>query len=234
MIFLTSISPKHINAYSQKLAVDTWLKFGKVVSFNTHSEVIELENKYPDVAFVSTVRTLEKTYSRPLVSINAMLDWAKESKEVNFCIINSDIELKCDFFDRIETKMQDSILLCHRVNHNGDYNGAQYLRGIDVFFLHKKFLPFFPQSMHALGMTFWDYFIPYIAVKAGIETYFIKQDIAYHLDHAAQYSEDNWRKSGRYFLWENELYQFSDTHGIGRMSDFVYRFIHNTTKKIEI
>lgn len=236
MIFLTSVSPKHINSDSQLKAVESWLNHGTVVSFNTPAEIPELKEQYKGVTFIPTLRTLEKTYNRPLVAINAMLDWCKESKEKHFCIINSDIELKCDsdLVDRVKLKMDESILLCHRVDHNGNYSGTQYLRGIDVFFIHKKYLPFFPQSMHALGMTFWDYFIPYIAVKSGIETNFIKQDIAYHLVHTAQYSEDNWRKSGRYFLWENELYQFSDTHGIGRMSDFVYRFIHNATKKIDI
>jgi hypothetical protein len=233
MIAITSISPTHINADIQGKAVAGWIELGmKVVSVNSKAECDLLKSKYKDVQFYSTERTLEMTYGKPYVQISAIFDICKSLEEDNFCLINSDIELKSDVatIGKIELLMANELLMCNRINHNGDYKGAKYLAGIDVFFIHKRFLRLFPQTMHAIGMTFVDYFIPYTALNSGIQTTFIEQEIAYHLNHAAQYSRDNWLKSGRFFLWESNLYQFSDTHGVGKMSEFVKNFIYNASK----
>jgi hypothetical protein len=237
MICLTSISPAHTNGDQQKLAVDSWVTLGmKVISFNSKKELSALRPVYENVEFVETERTTEHIYGKPYVMINAVLDWAKTSKENNFCIINSDIELKTDkeTIQRIEERMQEGILLSNRVNYDNEYVGAQYLSGIDTFFINKKFIPFFNQSMYCFGQCFWDYWIPYKALKTGIEVSFIKQNISFHKNHAAQYSSDMWKKAGRYFLWENNLYQFNDTTGIGQMSRFIYNYIYNASKRIEI
>lgn len=234
MIAITSISPSHINSDIQQIAVDSWISLGmKVISVNNISECDLLKSKYPNVQFYSTTRTLERTYGKPYVQLSALIDICQSLSDDKFCIINSDIELKTEVqtIDKIDLLMNNELLMCNRINHNGDYKGTKYLAGIDVFFIHKRFLNKFPQTMHAIGMTFVDYFIPYAATQAGIQTTFIDNDIAFHLNHAAQYSKDNWLKSGRFFLWEWNLYQFSDTHGIGKMSEFVKNYIYNSSDK---
>jgi hypothetical protein len=237
MICITSISPTHINKDIQSKAVKSWIDLGmKVCSLNSVEETKELQIIYPEVQFYSTERTLQATYGKPYVQISAILDLAKSLDSDEFCIINSDIELKSDkeTIERTRSLMANNLVMANRINHNGDYKGAKYLQGIDVFFIHKRFLKYFPQSMHALGMTFVDYFLPYNATQNGIQTVFIEQEFAFHLNHKAQYSEDNWKKSGRYFLWEAGLYQFSDTNGIGKMSNFVYEYIYNAAEKKKI
>ena len=234
MIAITSISPTHIHADIQSKAIQSWMDLGmEVISVNSPKEIEILETQYKKVRFIPTIRTLEKTYGKPYVQISAIIDICKTLRSKYYCIINSDIELRSDkdTIERIKVRMADNIILANRINHNGDYIGAKYLLGIDVFFIHQRFLDSFPQSMHGLGMTFVDYFIPYSATKSGIQCVFIEQDFAYHKDHPAQYSSDNWKKSGRYFLWENNLYQFNDTSQVGNMSTFVYNFIYSATTK---
>ena len=236
MIFLTSISPNHVNNGQQLKAVESWLKFGEVYSFNSKQESDKLKDQYTKVKFIETARTLEHIYGKPYVMINAVLDWCKKSTETNFCLINSDIEIKTDpsTIEKVSVEMQNALILSNRVNHNGDYRGSQYLSGIDAFFIHKQFMGIFNQSMHCFGQCFWDYWIPFRAIKSGVTVKFIKQDFSFHLDHPAQYNSDMWKKSGRYFLWENDLYQFCDTTGIGMMSRFVYNFIYNASQRVEI
>lgn len=234
---ITSISPTHVNKDIQHKAVESWITLGmKVISINSQSECDILKPLYKDVTFVPTVRTMELTFGKPLVSVSAIFDYCKIYESDNFCIINSDIELQTDksTIERIEVKMQDYIVMANRINYETEKVGKKYLLGIDVFFIAKKYINSFPQTMHALGMTFVDYFIPFSATKLGIQTIFIEQDIAYHKEHKQQYSHDNWLKSGRFFLWEFGLYQFSDTHGIGNMSTFVYNYIYNSsvTKRV--
>lgn len=234
---VTSLSPTHVNKDIQHKAVESWLALGmKVISFNSKKEVEILKPLYPNVEFITTIRTMEGTYSKPLVNLSAIFDYCKEMKEDNFCVINSDIEIQSDkaTIDRIEVRMQDCIVMANRINYETEKVGKKYLLGIDVFFIAKKYIYSFPQTMHALGMTFVDYFIPFSATKSGIQTLFIEQDFAYHKEHKQQYSHENWLKSGRFFLWEFGLYQFSDTHGIGNMSTFVYNYIYNSslTKRV--
>lgn len=237
MIAVTSISSTHINGDIQKKATQSWIDLGlKVYSLNNKAECEALKNKYPNVTFIETERTFEFYYGKPLVGISAALDFCKDYDLDHFVLINSDIELRTDkqTIERIKAKMPEAIILANRVDYNNEPTGLKYLLGIDVFFIHRNFLYIYPQSMHCFGMTFWDYEIPYTAAKRGVEVIFLKQNIAFHKEHQAQYSVDNWKKSGRYFLWQHELYQFSDTHDIGRMSAFVYNFIYNYSKRLEI
>lgn len=237
MIACTSISPKHANNDIQLKAVNSWNDLGlKVYSFNCKKECEQLAPLYPNVTFIETNRTMEYHFGKPYVSINAVIDWAKESEFNEFCIINSDIELKTDIdtINRIKSAMAEKILLCNRVNYDTDYKGTQYLQGIDVFFIHKKWMSIFPQTIFCFGQCFWDYWIPFTASKNGIEVQFIKQDIAFHKNHNVQYSEENWNKTGRYFMWNNDLYQFHPTQGIGKMSTFVFNYIYNYSRRKQI
>lgn len=239
MIAITSIAPKHINEGIQAKAVKSWIACGlKVYSMNSKSECELLAPLYPDVTFIPTVRTMEQTFNKPYPSVNAIMDWCKEQYENHFCIINSDIELRCDLetIERIKIEMDNSIVMANRVNHNGDYIGAQYLAGIDLFFIHKKWLNSFAQTIFCLGQCHFDYWIPFSATQKGIDLTFVKQNIAYHLNHNAQYNHDQWLKTGRYFIWESNLYNFNSTspQDIGRMSTFVYNYIYTTAKRKQI
>lgn len=237
MVVCTSISPVHPN--NQLRAVKSWQDLGLIInSFNHPSEISELKQQYNGVNFIATDRTMELTYKKPLVQISAVLDWMKGQTQSHFCIINSDIELKTDntTIVRIQEEMKTAIVLCNRIDYENEniYEGKQYQYGIDVFFIHKKFVHLYPQSMFCFGQCFWDYEIPYIAAKKGIEVTFLKQTIAFHKKHSFQYNEDEWKKAGRYFLWHNELYQFDDIHGIGKMSTYIYNYIYNYAKRKQI
>jgi hypothetical protein len=237
MIAITSISPTHINADIQQKAIQSWIDLGMTVySLNNAHECGLLKDKYPNVEFIETHRTMHQHYGKPLVSISAALDFCKDIKQYHFCLINSDIELRTDkaTIDRIKKKMETAIVLCNRVDYDNDYFGNKYLLGIDVFFIHRNFLYIYPQSIHCFGMTFWDYEIPYTAAQSGIEVLFLQQNIAYHKKHAFQYSADHWRKSGRYFIWQHGLDQFNPRTEIGQMSTHVYNFIYNYAKRVEI
>lgn len=231
---LTSISPYHVNNEQQSKAVKSWIDLGlEVYSFNHYKEIELLKDAYPDVTFIGTYQTMENTFNKPYVRVNAVLDWCKDQMDDHFCIVNSDIELKVNSLDNIKLEMESSIVMANRVNHNGDYIGGQYTLGIDVFFIHKKWLGAFSQTIFCFGQCFWDYWIPYSASKAGIDTTFIQQDIAYHLNHNAQYNHDQWLKCGRYFQWEQGLYNYQSSmpSDIGRMNQDVFNYIYTTGKR---
>lgn len=234
---VTSIAPKHINGDIQKKAVESWLSLGlEVYSMNSPKECEILQPQYPEVKFIPTQRTMEGLFGKPYVSVNAILDWFKEQDGDYFVLINSDIELRTDKekIGRIRDKMADSLIMCNRVNYTDKGEKGQYLAGVDVFFIHRNFLSIFPQSLFCLGQCHFDYWIPYTASNAGVDIVFVKEDMAYHKDHNAQYDHNNWLKTGRLLLWMADLYQFSDTNGIPKMSTFVYNFIYSSARRVNI
>lgn len=237
MIVITSISPVHAN--DQQKAVDSWIKSGlKVYSLNCKREIEEIQDLYPNVTFIETNRTMEKHFLKPVVQISAMLDFAKTLDEDYFLFTNSDVEIEIEngIKDKIKKVMDNKIVICNRNDYGEDKAIAhQYYKGIDLFFIHKRFLNIYPQSMYACGQCFWDYWIPFTAMKSGIDIALIKNKIAFHKIHELQYSHENWFRIGRFFRWENILYQFQDTqHGIGQMSTFVFNRIYKSVEKITI
>lgn len=234
MIFVTSIAPFHTNEGIQLKAVNSWLDSGlEVYSFNHPSEIDSLKEIYKGVNFIPTYRTQHKIFGKHYVCINAIFDYFY-LKEQSICLINSDIELRTDkeTLKRIEAKMEDTIVMANRVNYDNDYNGEQYLLGIDAFFIHHKYLGIYPQTSFCLGQCHFDYLIPYWALINGIETAFVKQDIIYHKNHAAQYNSDNWVRTGHHFMWVTNMYQFSNR--VDRMSTHVFNYINNSTQRINI
>lgn len=234
MIAVTSIAPKHANEGIQLKAVQSWIDCGlDVYSFNHPSEIASLKETYSNVTFIPTYRTQEKIFGKHYVCINAIFDYCFD-KDLSICLINSDIEMKTDkeTLKRIEAKMDDTIVMANRVNYDMEYKGHQYLQGIDAFFIHHKYLQIYPQTSFCLGQCHFDYLIPYWAMINGIETAFIKQDTIYHKNHAAQYNQDNWVRTGHHFMWLTNMYQF--TNRVDKMSTHVFNYIHNGTKRIEI
>lgn len=236
MICLTSISPTHTNKDIQSVAVKSWMDLGmQVYSFNTLSECKMLSPLYPGVNFIETNRTMEHTFGKPYVSVSAIFDWCKGQKEVNYCLINSDIELRTNkqTVERIEMQLSgNKLVLANRVNYSATASGGRFLSGIDVFFLSKNNIKHFPQTLFCLGQCHFDYFIPYYSAKMGFEVIFLAQDIAFHKEHVTQYSKDNWTKTGHHFIYLLDLYQFSNQ--VGKASTHAYNYIYTTSKRIEI
>ena len=239
MIFITSISPKHIN--DQLKATDTWHSMGKVYSLNCKAEIELLKKQYPKIEFIETTRTLEKTYGKPVVSISAMFDFALSLKDENFCFINSDIELHDNkrLITNIKHALELSVVVANRIDYT-EKNPKEtslkvYYTGIDAFFLNRKHIEIYPKSMFAMGQCFWDYNVPFTAIKQGINVYLLKNRFLFHKEHPLQYSNENWLKTGRYFQIEHDLFQFDNsTYGIGKMSDFVFNKIYKTMIKKEL
>lgn len=227
MIALTSISPKHLNQGIQKVAVKSWIDLGmKVVSMNNPSEIELLKEEYKEVKFVSSYRTMEILFQRPLISVNALLDYAKEQKEDHFMIINSDIIIKdvYNMLPGIKERMDAAVTMVKRRDFDTDINQHKVFEsGIDIFFIHKKFLNIFPQSIYCIGECWWDYWIPYTLIKNGITLHKLNEPFAFHKTHNIQYDMFKWGWIAEYFKWENNL---RGKGNASQLNTFVYNFIH--------
>lgn len=211
MIALTSISPKHPIGSAQQDAVDSWVRNGlKVYSFNHPDEISVLESQYKNVEFIPTYRTTEVTNGKPLVTLNALFDFAKGQSDEDVVIINSDILLQpCRGLleYHFATHCDESIGIMNRWDYSSDdlTDAIEYIFGFDVFLIKKKHLFRFPQAIYCLGQTWWDFWVPYRMVQSGGKIHKIRGIIAMHRHHKTQWSQESWERMTKYFAWENDL-----------------------------
>lgn len=199
IIIATSIAPRNIQ--QQMTALETWLDQGfHIVSLNAQDEILILEDQVHDIKLVSVNRDARKIFGKPLVYINDILSYLISNGSDIVGIINSDIYLKerKDFMDYVADISKDSVSTASRINIHSlnDIKGATYTYGFDAFFIDKKLLKFFPESQYCLGIPWWDYWLPWVAMKKGLMLKLIKDKKLYHLEHDINYSLEDWRRVG--------------------------------------
>lgn len=203
MIFLTSISPKHILEGRQQNTVKSWLKFGEVYSLNNESEIEVLKTQGYDKAinFIPTNDTQQAFWGKPYLRLNALVNFALDKKFDEFCIINSDIEINTDTdMDQIRNLLSNGFVYLHRWDYNGDkQRGAIYKLGVDAFFFTREMAKDLPQTTFCLGHTHFDIWLPfwYAAKKYNIIS-ITSKPIIYHQVHQVQYDQAAWRIMGKY------------------------------------
>jgi len=211
MILVTSLSPTHRNFSLQQNAIDSWNNLGiQCVSLNGVREIDGLKKDYTGIEFIETHRTLEKVYGKPLVSINAMIDFAI-SRGHDLILINSDILLA-----GLPELRQDGITIMAREDYESKIEVSQkFIHGFDFFFIPKHFLKVLPPCMYGLGNCFFDFWIPVTFINAGIPIYTPREKYAFHKLHNNQYSFEEWLRTGEMFRWEFNRTRQLD---IGRMT----------------
>ena len=207
----TSIPAYHKNSTNQLLAVESWHKLGiEIYSLNTVEEIQLLKDKYPSyVKFIPCIKTSKHIFGKSYILINEMIDhFYKNQTGDIIMLINSDIILNSSI--ELIDKIKNLSKLCIPISHRNDYknefgDGKKYRDGFDVFFINKKYINIFPSSMYSMGQTWWDYWIPYIAIKNKVPVFLIEDSFAFHKEHPIQYDIKNWIKMTEYFKWENNI-----------------------------
>lgn len=232
MIALTSISPNHKNFENQLTAIKSWQKAGyKVISLNAKSEIGQL-NRFKDVEFVENSRTNEALFRKPYTIISAIIDHAKTLNHDYFLILNSDIIIndKRDITESIIQRSESGLIIMNRYDFDEDMEICKrYDLGFDGFFINKKWLDIFPQSVLCLGQCFWDYWLPYQAVLARVPIYRFKEPYLYHKKHPVQYSTEDYLATGRIFEGEISVLdpRVAAHKNVSYMSQYVFERIKN-------
>ena len=220
MIIATSLSPKHSNAANQQSAVDSWQQFGECVSFNTESERTEVSH-IKGIDIVVTHKTVNGIIGKKLININAMIDYAISMND-DLMLINSDIILSS-----LPGFNGSGITMLSRHDYTSTFDdGKMFAAGFDVFYIPKRHLHILPPSIYAMGVAWWDYWIPYQAIKAKVPVFWPQGKYAYHKLHHTQYSHDEWLYIGEYFRWQFKL---GKHFNIGQIAAKALSFIQSNT-----
>lgn len=200
MEILTSISPRHYNQQAQSVATATWSEGGyKPVSLNAPNEVDR--SAYPNVKFVDTDQTMKGVMKAGYVMISAFLDHAIKSGAEHLVLMNSDIAI-AESIDQLVDRSSEGLVFANRHDHNGDFaNPTPYLYGFDAFIIHRKYFDLIPRSMFCMGQTWWDYWLPYRFIMAGVPVQLASDPIFLHHRHPVQYDSAEWQRMTDHFCF---------------------------------
>lgn len=224
MIAITSISPNHKNFDRQRAAVKSWIDAGyRVVSLNCEEEIKELTG-FEGVEFIATHRHNKSMFGRPHVIASAFIDYLREQKEEFNIILNSDVIISGDT-EKLKDLSKSGVVIMNRRDFNyqiDEINTTVFEGGYDGFFIHRKYLSLFPQTILCMGQCFWDYWIPTCVINAGAKLYNFKESYLFHQRHNTQYSPEQWKKTGEIFRAEMGLMSFNR---VEQLSDYTFKKI---------
>lgn len=202
MNVFTTINPNG-DIESQIYSTDTWASKFKVYSVNTKEEILKIKDKFKNVEFIETDKTIDVN-GRKLIKLNGILDAIVMKKSKYSCITNSDTILNKSIDPKklfSKKHLDDGIIVSKRYELDGE-KIYRFEGGYDLFVFDIKNIKIFYNEEFALGMPWWDFWIPMMADRFLLKLYFTKNEVIYHKTHDTNYSDDSWELFGFRFLSE--------------------------------
>lgn len=196
MKVFTTLNPNG-NFEAQNEAMSSWSLKYDVYSVNTKEEIERIKDIYPYINFIET-NNLYIDGKKKLIKLNAILDAIKQIGNEYNCIVNSDIILSS--IDDINTNnFIDDLIIATRYELVDDLITEPFINGFDVFIFNIKNIDKFYNDNYVIGMPWWDFWIPTIAITYNLKVYHIDNTIFLHRTHPTNYSDENWVKFGELF-----------------------------------
>ena len=205
IILATSLVPLRDHAL-QAAAVASWRAAGfAVISVNGATEAAQVRGEFPDVTVVTAERTAEQFARKPVPYIHdllAALRTACAGKPLGDCtvgIINADIFLRPlpDLAAVIRREAQGALLLGPRIDVAAQSDFATFVPtgretpsiGYDYFLMSGDLLDDFAESPFCMGMPFWDYWMPLVALLKGRTLKTVTTPVALHVRHETRWDD---------------------------------------------
>ncbi|MBU1002529.1 MAG: glycosyltransferase [Proteobacteria bacterium] len=187
----TSIAPKGIE--KQQAAVRSWVELGFAVeSLNSPEEIPQVAPHFPEVRFVPVARNARETLGKPLVYLDDLFAHFSASGRSICGVVNSDIILRgaADLTQRLRAEAKGCFVFGSRLDVADERStqGRMYDQGFDFFFFDRSVLPLYKQTEFCLGAPWWDYWIAFVPILAGIPTKQVRTPTAYHPMHELAWS----------------------------------------------
>lgn len=220
MIIVTSLSPKHSNSVNQHAAIASWKQFGECFSLNHVSEIDSLQGEGYDIEIIETDQTIQHIFGKPLVTVSALIEFAKKREEDLF-VINSDI-----FVKSLPELKDDGLTIFSRFDYKEDMEqNSIFPHGFDGFYIPFKFLFIFPPTLFALGSCFHDYWWPFVFMYQKLPVYYPEGKYLFHKLHDAP-NVTLWEKMGQLFAWEfgydrSLTISQVNTHSLGKIRSYI-------------
>ncbi|MFN5116500.1 MAG: glycosyltransferase family 2 protein [Cyanobacteriota bacterium] len=226
---VTSISPKNISAQIDTIKTWTDNGFA-VTSVNSEQETEQLIDSFPDIEFVRAERTLVSELGKPYVPLSELMKPLSQAESIGGIINSDikfihRIGLESVVRDKIlSSNTNHSLYLGSRLDitdplkqvstENAEKGiaaittGSQYIFGFDLFLATEHVWKLLLDNLscssaclqYALGVPWWDYFLPMRADSMNISLNIFFPPLISHDWHQANYSKKVWSEYGKIYI----------------------------------
>lgn len=182
-------------------ALQSWQDAGlHVVAVQPRHELATTRAIYGELVdeYWATDNDARETFGRPCVFIWELAQQAV-IRDRPIMLINSDIEISGHQREVIRLSEIAREHLVIGVRHNYDHWRRTRLEkhGLDVFFLPSTLASSLPRLPLAMGIPFWDYWIPAHACKIGMDIEMYAKPLFFHRWHGLSWTGDDWQKANK-------------------------------------
>ena len=202
----------------QRAAIQSWYRAGfQVITLNSHHEAAAVAEVFPEVACETVLRDGQLAAGKPVIFINDILQYFRDSESEKGGIINSDILLAptSPIAEFVANLPEDTLLICPRtdVNEPNQKDGLLDPFGYDAFFFHRSLLKDWSETSFNLGMPFWDHWFPMMSLLSGRQVLKLISDEFLHVRHPVE-------RDNSFFMFNSHFAEIM----VGRMPDNVIGF----------
>jgi len=166
-----------------------------VVSVNSDDEIETLAPRFPEVNFVKTNRNASAWTGRKNPYIADLLSALADAPEPVVGVVNSDLIFESSTVWREGLAslavLDDTIVIGHRYDATSLLTGTfrRFWPGFDYFFFAKSFVGVLTEDAmpFAMGLPFWDYWLPAAAATRKREVLVVENPRVTHLMHTHGY-----------------------------------------------
>lgn len=205
-----------------------------MVSLN-HASEVEVVAGY-GVGIVQVERTGLAEYGRHVVPLNEFASWIAACGEPAL-IINADNELRVTpaQVEHLTALAGTGVPMLAKVHHDADGgNPCVEPAGFDAFLLSPRHCHLYAESFLSLGQPWWDYWVPWMVMKAGEPLYLPREPVAFHLRHAGGWGWDPWRRGAVELARLAGLDAGGDSASCSRLSATVYDAIAQYATRVDL
>lgn len=180
------------NIELQRNAIDSWIQCGfKVIAINTQDEINIIRPHFPAIDFVTATRDARAQFGKSYIYLDDILAYFAARKGKICGIVNSDIYFaKGDLPAFMYQQALNSLVFGSRVDVSSldNISNGKFYNGFDYFFFDQDIIKLYPPSNFCLGLPWWDYWMPLIAILSKLPVKRVISPICYHIIHPSNYS----------------------------------------------
>lgn len=221
----------------QKRCIESWIQSGfEVVAVNTQEEMNMIKHLFPAVEFVVAKRDARAQFGKPYIYVDDILA-NFTTQDCKICgIVNSDIYLPKENLPLFMYQQAlNSLVFGSRLDVTSfeNANNGKFYNGFDYFFFDRDLIKLYPPTNFCIGLPWWDYWVPLVAILSNIPVKKVISPIGYHILHPTNYSMAIYKDLAMQMANHLSLGpQPSDAH-IGQLQQMILGFIEKSSANIE-
>jgi hypothetical protein len=189
--------------------IQSWRNSGfDPISINAENEPMSQVIIEGKIKQVRLRRDATHEYGKPLIYLDDFISTVCRTTDGPVALTNADILIRLQTSDRdlIENLESGQCVVSKRQDIDDLHvtSGVEYIHGYDFFAFHSHDLKDFSSNTLAIGMPWWDHYLPIMMFLRGLKSVRTNAAFVFHLVHSERWAYEKWITIGKRFLSEVE------------------------------